>query len=210
MMLAFSGCSRNIVTVDELLNEIKETQEGEVKDEKLEADDIILRVEDQSLTYGEVQVYIYQAKLRYEETFSGEIWDVSLEDGNSFEKHAKEEILREVTEALIICQEAKDEDVELTKDEKAKVKEKAKEFLARIEESTKTQCGIEARNVERVYEQNALVKKMYEKIVANTGDGSGEAFEEAYAEWSKDRTIDLSMELWKKIRIKTIEERQKG
>ncbi|SET41754.1 hypothetical protein [[Clostridium] polysaccharolyticum] len=208
LMFLVSGCSKNIV--DEVGNELKATHESESHKKELKHKDIVLRVEDASVSYGDVLFYIYQAKEKYEKIFSDAIWDVELEDGDTFEKHAKEEILREVTEVLIVCEEAKEENVTLSKEEKQEAKEKAEAFIRKAGKDAEEQWGFDLKRVENIYQQNALARKMYDKVEKENGaNGQGEAFEEKYAKWSEHRRIDLSVELWKNIHFKFLKDDRK-
>lgn len=163
LIFTLGGCAKETATVDEVMEEIKTTDRKDTEDTMLELDDVILQVGDASVTYREVLFYIYEAKAQYEEELGSEVWNVALEDGNSFEDYAKEELLREITEIKIIGEEAKNQQVSLTLGEAAQAENKAAAFLETLTDEVKEQYQFESELLKEIYMDHAIANKMYEK-----------------------------------------------
>lgn len=165
LALALSGCSSSKATVEEVMEDIKTTKNGELEDAVLEFDDVILQVGESKVTYREVLFYMYQAKSSYENKLNKEIWDVVLKGGNSFEEYAKEEILRELTEVKVICEQAAKGEVTLSDAETAKAENEAAAFLQERTEEEKEHFGFKENCLNQIFMENALAHKMYENTV---------------------------------------------
>lgn len=210
LMVALSGCSGAKATVDEVMEEIKTTEVSEKHIADLQLDDVILRVGELDVDYGDVLFYIYQAKQKYEKKFTSSVWDVTLENGDSFEEYAKKELLREMTEVEVICTKACSSGVKLTEEEQAEAENKASAFLTTVTAEDKELYGFKEGRVKDIYRNHALVNKMYEFVVSEGHTSSKDkAFEDAYSKWSENIEIRMSVELWKSIGIKTVKGAQR-
>ena len=210
LMVALSGCSGAKATVEEVMEEIKTTEVSEKDIADLELDDVILRVGELDVDYGDVLFYIYQAKQKYEKELTSSVWDVTLENGDSFEEYAKKELLREMTEVEVICTEACSSGVKLTEGEQAEAENKASAFLTTVTEEDKELYGFVEERVKDIYMNHALVNKMYDSVTNESDINSKDkAFEDAYSKWSEDIEIHMSVELWKSIGIKTVKSAQR-
>lgn len=167
MLGTVGGCSKNTSTVSEVMEEIKTTEVSDTKDGKLEMDDVILQVGDQAVSYREVLFYVYQAKKNYEEELGSQVWDFALKGGNSFETYAKEELLRQLTEIHIICEQAKKEQVTLTDSENVAAVNNANQLLANATSEEIKQYGFTKESLEDIFKENAIAKKMYEKVIVS-------------------------------------------
>lgn len=214
MLGMVGGCSKDTSTVSEVMEEIKTTEVSDTEDDKLNMDDVILQVGDASITYREVLFYVYQVKRDYEDEFGKEVWEVALKDGNSFESYAIEELLRQLTEIHIICEQAKKDNVALTQVENAEIENRANKFLSNVTEEEAQKYGFVKESVENIFKEHAIAKKMYDKevqsVVDTTNKGTEEArkkmqsehFQSVYTEWSKQYSAEVSVKLWQKIEMK--------
>ena len=205
LVAALCGCSGAKATVDEVMEEIKSIEMSEKDIAELELDDVILRVGVFDVDYGDVLFYIYQAKQKYEKELTSNVWNVTLEDGDSLEESAKKELLREMTEVAVICTEAKTEGIKLTEGEQAEAENNASAFLGSVTDEDKKLYGFVEDRVKDIYMDHALANKMYH-VVTSESDTSlkDKAFEDAYSKWSEDIEIHMSVELWKSIGIQTV------
>lgn len=162
LLFTLGGCDSTKTTVEEVMEEMKTTEEGKPEDATLELEDVILQVGDTPVTYREVLFYIYQVKQRYEEQLSGAVWDVVLKDETSFEDFAKEEILRNLTEVKVIYEEAKRQEVQLTDAEKSEAENQATTFLNTVSEEEKETFGFTQEILNTIFIENALADKMYQ------------------------------------------------
>lgn len=222
LIFTLGGCAKETATVNEVMEEIKTTEQKDTEDMTLGLDDIILQVGDTSVTYREVLFYIYKAKAQYEDELGSDVWDVALENGNSFEDYAKEELLREITEIKVIGQEAKKEDVTLTAEEEAQAENEAAAFLETVTDEEKEEYGFETELLKDIYMDHAIANKMYEKTVEDAKvvenenvekstaekvkeakeQQESEVFQEAYTKWSEEYSAKVSVKLWQEIQVK--------
>ena len=150
----------------------KEKQEVKVQTEgELAMDSIIMRVNNLGVTYREALIYMYQMKERYETGFGTEIWDFSWNEEKTFGEYAKEEIIDNITQIKIIVQQAEKEQVALTEDEVSEISQLAKDYLAGITSDDIKKYGLTEEFIEKVYQDNRLAEKMYDKttLVVDTG-----------------------------------------
>lgn len=171
MFGTLGGCSNDSTTVSEVAEEIKTTEANDTEDSKLKMDDVILQVEDASVTYREVLFYLYQAKRDYELDLSKQVWDVTLKDGDTLESYAKEEILRQITEIHIICEQAKKAEVTLTASEEAQVENQVDTFLKEVSAEDIAFYGFTEESLQNIFMENAIAKKMYDKEVEGAAKG---------------------------------------
>ncbi|SFR71581.1 peptidylprolyl isomerase [Anaeromicropila populeti] len=159
-MLMLSGCKKE-VAVGNMVPE-KTQALDEKQDTTLETDTVVMTVGDEEIEYQEVLFYIYKIKQDYEKTLSAGVWTFEVADGVSFEDYAKEEIINELTELKIICQQAVSEGVTLTDDELADLKQQANTFLYSLSEEDIQTYGFTQELIEKIYGEHALANKMFD------------------------------------------------
>lgn len=105
VLLAFSGtaCGKKKET-----SNVKEKEETVTSFEKenLKMDTCVMAVGDEEVTLNEMLFYIYQLKTNYDGSLTSEVWQYNYEKGKSIEEYAKEELVNEIAQVKIICQEA--------------------------------------------------------------------------------------------------------
>lgn len=162
-LLAVSGCSQ---ISNNQADEPKPTSIYETKDMKLETN--IMAVGDEEVTLQEMLFYIYQIKSAYDGNLTTDVWSFSLSEDQTIESYAKEEILEEIAQIKVICQQAKKEGCELTEEEINEAKVKADEYVDALPEEA-VEYHLTKSLVEKIYQEHALAKKMYD-VVAGTVD----------------------------------------
>lgn len=162
-LTAVSGCSQ---MNDGQANEPQPTSIYETKDMKL--DTTIMAVGDEEVTLQEMLFYIYQVKSAYDGNLTTDVWSFPLSEDETIESYAKEEILEEIAQIKVICQQAKKEECELTEEEINEAKVKADEYVASLPEEA-VEYHLTKSLVEKIYQEHALAKKMYD-VVAGTVD----------------------------------------
>lgn len=162
-MLALSGCSK---TKNDQEDKTKTTSIYETKDMKLDTN--VMAVGEEEVTLNEILFYVYQIKSAYDKSLFTKVWDFKWDEEKSVEGYAKDEILEEITQIKIICQQAKKQKCELTEEESNEAKVKAKEFVEALPEEA-AEYHLTESLVEKIYQEHALAKKMYD-VVAGTVD----------------------------------------
>jgi len=166
-MMTTTGCFFDkSVSVQDAMQDVRsetDISEEDVADvREMDAKKIIMTVGDDKVSYGEVLFYMYQASKEYANTLGDGIWQVTMEDGNTFHNYAKEQILKEITELKIINLKAKSQGVVLTEDELDDVRQQASDFFRGVSEEDMEKYKFSDEVVEKIYEEHALANKMYD------------------------------------------------
>ncbi|MDD6207157.1 MAG: hypothetical protein PUB10_01380 [Clostridiales bacterium] len=186
--------------------------------EELEKDSVIMAVGDTPVTYQELMVYLYQVKTMYSDKMGEEIWDVKTGDSDTLEDYAHDQILEQILQVKICCEEAKSEGVVLETEEKEEARQLAESMLSQASEEEKETYFLTKKMVQKVFEENLLADKLYDKTVGDVntviseGQDAGEAakeiakqqderFRKAFAQWEKKYKVTVSKNLWKQVQL---------
>lgn len=217
-MLALAGCNEQTVDNAKLYGEGVDSA-FETEDMQLET--CVMAVGEEEVSLNEFLFYVYQLKSSNDGVLTDDVWDYSYADGKNIEAYSKEEIVREIAQIKIICQEAEKEQVTLTEEETNQANVQAGKFVENLPE------GVEDYNLTRemvsaIYQEHALAKKMYDVVGGTidttvTDDAASdpetgtaykesvlaerekEAFIAAYAEWKEEYKIVASQTLLDEI-----------
>ena len=149
MMFVLNGCSEKKTKI------VLHT--GFAKDE-------VFRVEEMSCSLSELMVYLTTTQSRYEKVYGEQIWETSLE-GVTLEENMKEMVLAQLSQIKALNLLARQEQVELSQEEKDKVKEAAKEFYETLAKEERKALNVEKDLIERMYEEYALANKVYYYLI---------------------------------------------
>lgn len=184
--------------------------------EELEKDSVVMAVGDTPVTYQELMVYVYQIKAMYSDKMGEKIWDIKTDGENTLEDYAHEQIMEQMLQVKICCEEARKEEVTLETEEKEEARRLAEAMLNEASEEDKKNYFLEKKVAQKVFEENLLAGKLYDKTVGdvdtviNEGVDAEDAaqkiqneqdrtFREAYGEWQKKVKIVVSKNLWKQV-----------
>ena len=164
ILLAFSaaGCGDNGKTKDTE----QATSSYETKDMKLDTN--VMAVGEAEITLNEMLFYVYQLKAAYDGSLTSKVWKFNYEGGKEVEDYAKEQMIQEIAQVKIICQQAKKEGVTLTEEESNEAKVEAEAYVESLPESAK-EFNLTKELVTQIYQEHSLAKKMYD-VVAGTID----------------------------------------
>lgn len=162
-VLALSGCSN---TKGNQTDGPKATSIYETEDMSL--DTVIMAVGDEEVDLQEMLFYLYQIKSAYDGNLTTDVWKFQWNEEQTIGDYAKEEILKEITQIKVICQQAKKEGCTLTEEESNEAKVKADEYVDSLPPEAE-QYHLTKPMVEKIYQEHALAKKMYD-VVAGTVD----------------------------------------
>lgn len=126
------------------------------------AEGALMVVGDESVTYEEAFAYIYMLKQQYEPGMSENIWDFQIEEGVTFEDYVKEQIVDELTQVKIICQQGKKLGIELDEDEMQEAKNMAANFMETVSEEDAEEYRLSEELMASVYADHILAEKVYE------------------------------------------------
>ena len=124
----------------------------------------VFRIEDMSCTLPEAMVYLINTKNRYESVYGREIWNVSL-DGVTLEENIKETVLAQLAQQKTMNLLARQNGVALSEEEEARVMQAAETYFQSLSEEEKSALQITVKEVEELYREYALARKVYQYII---------------------------------------------
>lgn len=124
----------------------------------------VFRIEDMSCTLPEAMVYLINTKNRYESVYGREIWNVSL-DGVTLEENIKETVLAQLAQQKTMNLLARQNGVVLSEEEEARVMQAAETYFQSLSEEEKSTLQITVKDVEELYREYALARKVYQYII---------------------------------------------
>ncbi|MBR5577985.1 MAG: peptidylprolyl isomerase [Lachnospiraceae bacterium] len=124
----------------------------------------VFRIEDSSCFLPELMVYLTATQNRYEEVYGEQIWSNHLE-GVTMEENMKDMVLAQLSQIKAMNLLAEKEEVELTREEKEKVKLAADEFFNSLSKEERVLLNLEESLIAKMYEEYALANKLYYYLV---------------------------------------------
>ena len=124
----------------------------------------VFRIEDMSCTLPEAMVYLINTKNRYESVYGREIWNVSL-DGVTLEENIKETVLAQLAQQKTMNLLARQNGVALSEEEEVRVMQAAETYFQSLSEEEKSTLQITVKDVEELYREYALARKVYQYII---------------------------------------------
>ena len=119
----------------------------------------------------EAMIYAKVIEESYEASYGDDIWNITYEatDGSKvdFEELIKEETIEQIKMVKVMITTAKEKDISLTEEEQEEMGQQAKTFYEGLTDQQIEEMGISLEVVVRVYEENRLADKVYEKLVAD-------------------------------------------
>ena len=127
-----------------------------------------LRVGDTQIDYHEALVYLDAAKSDYEKYYGDAIWDYRVDaGGDTVWDKVRADVLEDIIYMKVVCSKATELGVTLTNDELLQVDRDAASYMEKIGTEAAEERGITEETVHRVYEDNALAQKIFEKATLN-------------------------------------------
>lgn len=175
VMLGFTGCQKlspDIETEPEATPTPYPTgvTTGEVEgmDQEERFSQVLLRIGDLEISYGEVVLYMQSTKEEVETLYGKEVWDYVLdEEGTTYAQMLKKELLKQITYTKIVCAQADSLGISLTEDERMNVDEYTDNYLANFSSDELSYYGISHDLVWGIYADNLLATKIYESLTLN-------------------------------------------
>lgn len=137
------------------------------RNERLE-NDVIAIVADRSVSEAEARVYLAAMKSQIESIYGDEVWNYTVDDeGTEYSELMKDSVLDKIIYIKLVCANAEEYGVTLTADDKLDVDKYVTEFFAGISEKTADEYDLTKDMVTKIYEENVLAAKVYDKITLN-------------------------------------------
>ena len=128
------------------------------------AKDEVFRVEEMSCSLAELMVYLSTTQSRYDKVYGERIWETSL-NGVTLEENMKDMVLAQLSQIKAMNLLAIQEKVELSVEEKEKVKEAANKFYETLTKEERKVLDADKDLVEHLYSEYALANKVYYHII---------------------------------------------
>ncbi len=162
----------------------------------------ILKVGNEQIDSSEGLVYLDAARRDYELYYGSEIWDYKVDaEGGKISDIIKDEVMESIIRIKLVCSKANEMNIFLSEEEMKKVDADTEEYMKKIAGSKVLEMGVNENVVRRVYIDNLIAGKVYEKVSEN------EAFEEAYARWKETTEIKVNHSVWDELDAFTFSEK---
>ena len=148
IILFLTGCSSSIIVTKNL------------------AENEIFQVGDSICTASQMLVYLYSTRTQYEEVYGEGIWKAELSEG-TLEGQVKDSVLEKAAQIKTMYLMALSQELELNEEEKSESAEAAKRYLTAIGADEAEHLEITTELLEQMYQEYALAKKVYDKILEN-------------------------------------------
>lgn len=191
--------------------------------ENMQLETCVMAVGEDEVSLNEMLFYVYQLKASYDGSMTSQVWKYEYKDGETIGDYSKEELVKEIAQIKIICQEANNQGYALTEEETNEAVVDANAFVGELPDDAK-EYHLTKKLVEKIYKEHALAKKMYDVVggtintkvsdeeVADAEDPDAEkerileerertAFEESYKEWKSKYEIVVSETLLDEIQM---------
>ena len=126
--------------------------------------DEVFRIEHMNCTLPELMMYLSTTQSRYEKVYGKQIWDTNLE-GVTLEENMKEMVLAQLSQIKAMNLLAEQEQVKLSDEENAIVKEAATEFYETLSKEEIKALNVDKELIQRIYKEYAIANKVYNYII---------------------------------------------
>lgn len=176
-----------------------------------EMDIAVIKVNDQTVTMREVNVYLYQLRDFYTSQYGESPWNRDMEDGTKLHEYAKVQLHEGLVRTEIINSKAGDYGVSLTDEEKQQCADEAKTYINDLGAAICQDFALTEEGVRIMKEKQTLSTKVYnaalDKLAETAEDTSDEAlaraFEEMYEGWKGEYTV-TDDPIWNNIVIGSV------
>lgn len=139
---------------------------------KLDENDVIIEMGDQKITADVANFYARYEQSQYETYYASfmggdDMWNNEMEEGKDYEATIKEGLLKTLETLYLLDAHKADYKVELTEEDKTKIKEAAKSFDEANDDKVKTTISGNAATVEKVLELLTIQDLMYDAMTAD-------------------------------------------
>lgn len=169
-MVMATGCSKDSKDVGNIENQptAQAQQDAGSADTSQKKNQVVLTVNDQEVTYGELVMYLQSNKEEIESVYGTEIWDMEIdEDGTTYEKLLKDSILEEIQYTKLVCSQAEALGITLSEDELLDVDEYTADFLSNFTEESLSYYDVNRDVIRTIYKDNVLANKVFESLTLN-------------------------------------------
>ncbi len=183
-LLAVSGCAAE--KRDKKTEEVKWTENA------------FLLVGDGQIDGSEGLAYLDATLKDLRQFYGPDIWNYKVSaDGTKVGDSVKERVLEDIIRIKVVCLKADEQNVWLSREELKEADDRAAEYVKTLDGSL-AEKGVNENVLRRIYSDNALAKKVYDKVTAGIA-GENEkltAFENIYTGWRNEANVKINRPVW--------------
>ena len=128
----------------------------------------LLCVGEEVCPLSEAMIFVVSQKNLYQDTYGGEIWQVSLGE-ESLDEYAMGQLRDYLGRLFAASQMAEELRLTLTEQESARVSQAAADYMAHLGERDREICGTTQAEVEDAFRRYILANRAYEETLQNAG-----------------------------------------
>ncbi len=147
---------------------------GSSKSKAIEnANEVLFTYDGEDVTLKEAYIYAKMTAANYDQSygyyFGTDFWTMEVEEGVTMEDSAKEAVIEQIKQIIVLDHKAEENDISLTDDEIEDCESYAKAFAKEDQgKEILKAAGADESDMQKIYEDNALASKMQEEAIKDT------------------------------------------
>ena len=137
--------------------------------------------ENQDYPKAQAMIVVATERNRYEKTYTDQIWDVTLENGQTFETYLLDQVQNFLKDLKTMNLLARDQEISLTSAEKDQIHQLSESYFNSLTSGDLAYMGITEEDVETMYQQyhiaNKAVGQLTEEIDLEVSDSDAKVIE---------------------------------
>lgn len=125
----------------------------------------VFKIDDEKCSKKEAQIYLTNYVNIYSNAFG-----LDLSDQDSLESYSKDLTLSQLARIKCMNGIAKQEEIELTKDERARAKKAAKKYYKSLSEEERKYFGVHESEIEEMYLEYMTAEKVYRTLIGSVNE----------------------------------------
>ncbi len=126
--------------------------------------DEVFQIEGEACVLPEIMVYLTNIQNQYEDIYGSQIWEISL-PGTTLEQNIKDTVLARLAQIKVMNLLAQKYEVTLDEKEEGLAQQAGKMYYDSLNESERTEMGVDEARIVSMYEEYALADKVYRYII---------------------------------------------
>lgn len=123
--------------------------------------EIIIRVDDEEVSYSEVVLYLKYVQSYYENMFGEDIWDYNLGE-TTIGELAKNDVINTIIERKITKKQWENYEVVITENDEIKINDDSTDYLKNITQEDAEYFGITSEEVYQFFFDNLMAERVYD------------------------------------------------
>lgn len=128
---------------------------------EISQDSVVVAVGNEAVRYQEMRLYQYLMERQYVGVFAHKLWKYQIDQNQTLEDVAKEDIIDFVVQIKAIVGMAEDKKIKISNDDSDEALQKAEDVMEKASEDSKKRYGLTVQNLSKVFEDNILANKMF-------------------------------------------------